>query len=397
MSDINTFRRNHGYLDTVFRDVLPERADRRWLVAVLHDDDFRLRDGRAVITLLDRLKDRGDITRHFVRAYGTDPGASPPAGTDVLFVGRPKPFASSSLSRFARHLEGKSAGRWNDPADGTTGNSIQYGDVIFSRHELPTPPEHRQRRCDRDYGLLLFRGQFDAGDPLRRAVAVSGLSSFGTDCLMQVLCDDRLRAELLRQVRELASWQPEFRPEESFEICTQFQVDGEKQLADFLNRPLFHFRVVAVAVAGGKPFVRRPLDLELELIPAPDGGGYVRRDGSSGVAIAPLRYKLLRYLVDNPGRRKISELAKYIYGAASEEECKRLVKLLFDTNQSLRRIPGLEHSHPIGSHKKRRTQPDSEGAYVLRGSWSVREPRIPAPDSGARSDPEGPTDPDGPR
>src|SRR3972149_9262182 len=115
---------------------------------------------------------------------------------------------------------GNAAEAYRDPGPGRTGNSIRSRALLFSRPELVVPPEDGYRRCDRDYGVLLYRGGIE-GDPERRLVGIAGLSMLGTLGLTLVLTDDARRAELLRQVRRLAAWTPELRPSESFEVCVR--------------------------------------------------------------------------------------------------------------------------------------------------------------------------------
>jgi hypothetical protein len=370
------FRKNYGFLDTFFRDVIAERTERCWLIGTLYDGDVLLRDAHALVVLTRHMRERCDVSVLYVRAFGADPNASPGPGVDLIILGRPKPYSGSILARFGRRLEGQAVGKWNDPSNGTTGSSVHYGDVSFSRHELPTPGEQWWRRCDRDVGVLLFRGQFDENDMYRRMVSISGLSTFGTDCLTQVLCDERHREKLLEQVRDLAPWQNGMRPEESFEICVEFWVDNEDKLTNFLNKPDFNFRVVAVAVAGAKPFVRPPGDLAFELVPAPCDGGSVHRLGYGAVELSPMRFNAVRYLVEHPGWQPASELATAIYGAKGADDLGPLAKLICDTNKALRELCGHENSRLIISNKKKRTVAEDEGKYAIRGMWSVRGARL---------------------
>ena len=75
--------------------------------------------------------------------------------------------------------EREAHGRFNDPADLQTGDSITYGRHLFSRRELDGELDVRQRRFDRDYGVLLYRSREVQGCD-RDLVAICGLGPLGT-------------------------------------------------------------------------------------------------------------------------------------------------------------------------------------------------------------------------
>jgi hypothetical protein len=375
VSNGDRFRTNYGFLDSFFTEVIAERQGRRLLVGALYDGDLGLRDAFALVHLLPRLRHHRALEVVYVRAYSAEPDWSL-AKTDVLYIGRPKPFVPSRLS-VGKLLEAQSVGQWCDPTNGKMGNSIRYGERTFTRHELPTPPDEHYRRCDKDYGVLLFRrngSNGPDGDHDQRLAALAGLSTLATAGLALILCDDTHRRELIRQVQELAPWHADMRPEEWFEICVQISVAGEDGLKNFLNRPDFRFRVEAVAVAeGGRVMVRPPAETEFELLRGTDGGGIVRLAGGE-VPLSALRCQLVLHLRDRAQRRStIGDICRALYDKDTYDEKahQKAVKLIHDTNRALTRLPGLEHSKIVHCDKRTGTA-DTE--YALSGSWAVSGP-----------------------
>jgi hypothetical protein len=359
------WRAQFGFLDTFWRDVIAPRPGREWLVGALFDGDLRVRDARALELVHERLHGRRDVRYRFVRAWLADPTAAG-AYSDVFFIGRPRAYNSSGLAAFSSLLERDAVAQFRDTSTGRTGNSIRYRGLTFSRHELVVPPEDGYRRCDRDYGVLLYRGGIE-GDPERRLVAIAGLSMLGTLGLTLVLTDDARRAELLGQVRRLAPWTPGLRPSESFEVCVRISVAGEEQLATFLNCPEFRFQVEAVAVAGGEPAVRDARAAEIELVPRADGSGILRIEGLGEADLSPARFELIRFLHEQPDRATADVLRQELkfgkHGGKRSDQA--LTKLVHDTNRQVRRqIRGLGGAHVIRHRKK-------TGRYYLAGTESV--------------------------
>jgi hypothetical protein len=368
--------RDYAWLEQFWSYVVGERAGRRWVVATLFDGDLLLRDAFAFVKLREQLSEHRNVHYRYVRAFTPAMGPSLAPNEDLLLLARPKPFTSSSLSLFAARLEAKACGRFLDPGNGTTGHSIRYQGRLFTRHELETPPEHF-RRCDLDYGILLHRRE-RIGDEEHRVVTIGGLSTLGTLGLTLILTDDARRAELIRQVRELAPWRPEHRPEESAEICVRIRVAGEDQLANILNHPEFiTFRVEAVAIPPDEVHLRDDDEVELVLLPQRQGrrGGVVRVPGAAEVKLSRARFALLRLLVEGHAPATIDELRRGLeLGGTGDKARASLAKLVHDTNLSLRSIPGLQHSRLVRFRRSER----GEG-YALIGARGtlVGEPEPP--------------------
>lgn len=362
-----SWRKDYGFLEHFWQEVIEERAGTSWLVSSLFDGDVQLRDGLAHALVRNRLQGRQDIRYHFTRAWFATEGLSPPATENLLFVGRPKAFTSStSLSLYAIELESNFYGQFQDFSDGTTSNTIVYDEkYFFTRHELE-PHRHPYRRCDVDYGVLMCRRSRTDG---RLLVAIAGLGTLGTLGLMLILTDDERRRTFVSQVRELAPPHPDMRPEESFEICVRIAVAGDEQLASFLNDPAFIFRVDAVAVAGAKTKVREEFGSELILTPYPGDddrrSGTVRLPGSAPVRLPPARFALLRRLVEQPAeaspRKLMDHLAngKRVRKTLSNVERVRLAKLVHDLNINLGQIPGLQGTRLVRFDRK-------QNRYVLQ-------------------------------
>src|SRR5581483_1437436 len=213
------FRPRYGFLDTFWRDVMQTRPGRQWLVCSLIDGELRARDAFALMAVKERLHERSDVTYQYVRAWAPGNDDLHLDDTDVLFLGRPKPFWTKSLSPIANLLERDMVGEFRDKSDGTTSNSVWYGGRRFQRRELEVSPEEH-RRCDLDYGLLLFR-TIREGNRVRRVIAFAGLSTLGTLGLTLVMTDDARRRDLLAQAEALAPWRDGLRPSESLEICVR--------------------------------------------------------------------------------------------------------------------------------------------------------------------------------
>jgi hypothetical protein len=333
---------DYRWLDNFWDEVVAEREGRTWILATLYDKDILLRDGLAHALAFERLGSRRDVDCTFVQAWTREREPVPRLGQDVLFIGRAKPFARSGLGLLAVWLEAKACGLFLDHDEGTTGNVVRYGKAEFARHELEGPPE-LWRRCDVDYGVLLFRT-----DGERRVAALSGLSTLGTLGLTLLLTDDRLRREFVQQVRHLAPWHERLHPEVSFEICVRIQVEGAAGLANFLNTRAFDFRVEAVAIAkgdGAQPWVQLnpQSEPELRLVPGTNGGGTVSLHGAE-VRLPTRRFKLLRRLVESQ-RTSTADLCHYlgfangVRGKPNGREKIHLAKLVHDLNGSLARLP----------------------------------------------------------
>lgn len=367
-------RLNHGSLgDTFWRDFIGKRG-RRWLVVVLHDGDLFPRDAVAYWALRECLRERTDVEFRFFRAWAPATDELSLDGVDILFLGRSRPVYNTSLGPPATRLEAMMKGKFRDPRTGTTSNSIWYGSRRFRRHELQVSPEE-PRRCDLDYGILVWRSEKD-GDAERRVVAIAGLSTLGTLGLTLILTDDGRRAELLRQVRELAPWKPEWRPDQGGEICVRIDV-GPERLPHFLNNPTFDFRVEAVAVDGGETHVREAA-ATFEVFPRADGYGTMQLDGATA-RVSPARVELLRWLVDHPDEAGTKDLC-----AGLHRTPRTLAKLVHDLNASMsKRIPSLEHIRFVRYRKKL-------DSYVLAAPGKVHPapaPPLIGPASGRRKKP----------
>ena len=378
-------RSNYAWLENFWRDCIRPRRGRRWEVATLIDGDVALRDGYAHSLIRGCLRDRSDVDFRYIRAWSVydDPDPLPP-NVDVLFVGRPKPFAASRLGVLARRLEGKNMyGRFIDPNTGQTGNSVGYGPPrggrFFTQHELEEP-FGRYCRCDRDYGILMLRRE-GVGEDTRTLVAIAGLGALGTLLLTVILTDDTRRRRLIEQAGALAPLGRHHLPRQGIEICVRVQVPDEEQLTTLLNglssgAPAFDFRVDAVAVAmeDGKRDVRiraaRSTHVELQTGDASGRGGHVRlAHTGQPVALSARRFALLRRLVEAPDQATKDALCRHLglmkkrRGGRAQPNYATLQKLVFDLNKNLKK------DHAVGERNLRLVYFDrKKGRYVLDGA-----------------------------
>jgi len=302
----------HDWLTDFWSMMVGTRPGGPWLVSVLRDFDLFIRDARAYDLLKERLRGGPDAVFWFVPAWRVYAQQPPVPPLNLLFLGRPKAVASSPLGRQATELETNACGRFIDKPDGRPGDAVKYslpsGEThVFTCREVE---RHDQvRRCDRDYGVLLLRrGREQGQECCLRAIA--GLTTLATLCLTAVLCDDEKRAELARQVEALLPCSPEMRPEDSAEVCVEFTVDGAEALDEFLNRPVFSFKVVAAAVAGAKLAVQPRSVREGTLIPDGKGGGTLRMTGLPDIEVSPARFELLKRLIERPDESRVADLCR---------------------------------------------------------------------------------------
>jgi hypothetical protein len=328
------------WIESFWDTVTASQSGRSWVVAVLHEGDIILRDAVAWALIREQFGRRlrkggvGDVDLAYVRAYAAEPEQ---ACDDVIFIGRPRPYAFSRFARLAHDLESNAVGRFVDPGSGRLGDAIAYGRRSFRRHALDTVVEYP--RYDVDYAVLTYRRAKMGG---HRVVAISGLSSIGTLVLAMVLTDPSSRRELRRGVCELAGKAPGLRPEETFEICIRIDVD-EESLAHFLERPRYRFTVVAVAVDGHtEPFLEpeRTRQPEFAVLEEKDGAFFVSRAGYSGVRLRGHRALLLDELME--------------HGSAEPARIKELLKtgvtvtrVVHELNAALRKAGGLKHLRPV--------------------------------------------------
>ena len=385
-------RSNYLWLENFWRDCIRLRRGRRWEVATLIDGDVALRDGYAHSLIRNCLQDRSDVDFRYIRAWSVydDPSPLPPE-VDVLFLGRPKPFAASRLADCAKRLEGRMYGDFVDPNTGQTGNSVRYGSPregrFFAQHELEEP-FGRYQRCDQDYGILMYRRD-RVGDDTRTLVAIAGLGTLGTLLLAVILADDTRRTQLVRQAGALAPLGRHHLPGQCIEICVRVEVPGEEHLTNLLNilssgAPAFQFQVDAVAVAmeDGKKDVRiredGPTALELHAGDTGQRGGHVRlTHAGQAVALSGQRFALLQRLLDAPQQASKKELCRHLGllkkqrpGRRAEPNYNALQKLVFDLNKNLKK------DQSVGERNLRVVRFDrSEGRYVLSGLAAPTVPR----------------------
>ena len=366
----------YQWLDRFWELVVGKESDRRWIVYTLYDGDLALRDALAHGLSRGRLNRRPDVQYRFVRAWQRDrTPAAPGPSTNVLFVGRPKPCAGSPLMPLATLLEDEAVGQFEDPNIGQTGNSIRYGHRVFSRREVGEPPGDF-RRCDRDYGILLYRHAELAEGNVTSLVAIAGLGTLGTLGLAVILSDDVLRLRLRRQAERLAPLKRWHRPDQWVELCVRIEVDGHEKLATLLNdihdpqhRP-FRFEVEAVAVprrTGPAVFVREPTTMELRLEPGQGrvAGGYVRAGDAPKVRLSKKRMEALVLVRNEPDRATPEELCRRLgftrkNRPVQESDRRNLSKLTHDLNRALLDdvLPEEYRGRPIRFSRK-------DGVYYL--------------------------------
>ena len=368
------FGANYLWVSDWWRDGVPARQDRRWIIAALVNGDLALRDGFAYGCFLRQLEGRKDIDYRHIHAWtvGGPTARSLEPGQDVLLIGRPRPFFGSFLATCASRLEGGMAGRFVDLADGRAGDSIRYGNRIFSRHVFEESPTAPYRRCDVDYAVLVHRRETINGED-RDLWCCGGIGLLGTLCNAVLLFDAVRRRRLVTQIRELAPWHPRHCPEDHFEACIRIDVRGGERLSGFLDavtrgdRHAFDFRVDAVALGtedGGKDvYLREKNDPDLEIECAESGhGGRVRRcNGGTWIRVSPSRFELLRLLAEDPNNGKRQALLRHfnILGPkedreATAQEKNRLAKLAFDLSKFLSddRLLGSKGNRSVRLDKK---------------------------------------------
>jgi len=279
-------------------------------------------------------------------------------------------------------------GRFIDLADGRTGNSIRYGNRVFSRHVFEEAPSAPYRRCDVDYAVLAHRREHIGGED-RHIWSCGGIGLLGTLSNAVLLFDDLRRRRVVQQIRELAPWHPRHRPEDHFEVCVRVDVRGGERLAGFLDSlargdgSAFDYRVDAVAIGtedGGKQVYLREADepdLELEASPTGSGGSVRRRNGDSWIQLTKPRFDLLRLLALDPknGDRKVLFRELGILGSDEDreptlQEKNRLSKLTHDINKCLSddRLLGLKGARAVRLDKKADRYTLGALKIVLRGS-----------------------------
>jgi hypothetical protein len=362
----------------IWRDLLGPRRDRCWVIVVLKDGDFFLRDGLAYAWLYDSLRGRTDVTWRFVRAFMIDDRQLPlRPGEDLIILGRGRPIAGTALGPCVTILEGPAAGKFLDPKTGESADTIKYGDRRYTRRFLEEPPFSPFRRCDRDYGVFMLR-QHGSGADQRTIVSIGGLGSLGTLILMFLLHDESFRRELARAINKLVKWTVHHRPEQQFEICVRVEVDGEERLSRLLDalsrgeRDAFDYRleVVAVGTEGGKPdlFYRDEDHSDLELRIDSDGGSLRAAGKTTWVRIAPLRFAVLRALVEDPQHSTPADLCRrlnFIPADRAEPDGRQrnnLSRIIHDLNADLRseNLLGRRFTRAVRHCKK-------DGRYLLDG------------------------------
>lgn len=390
---VDAARSSYGWLENFWRDCIRLRRGRRWEVATLIDGDVALRDGYAHSLIRHCLRDRSDVDFRYTRAWSVYDDSDPlPPEVDVLFLGRPKPFAASQLAECVKHLEGRGRmyGHFVDPNNGQTGNSVGYGPPregrYFTQHELEEP-FGRYQRCDQDYGILMHRRD-RVGDDTRTLVAIAGLGTLGTLLLAVILADDERRKQLAREAHALAPLGQHHLWGQCIEICVRVEVPGEEHLSSLLNSlssgaPAFQFQVDAVAVAmeDGKKDVRiredRPTALELHAGDTVERGGHVRlTHAGQAVALPAQRFALLQRLIDAPQQASKKDLCRHLGlltkprpGRRAEPNYNALQKLVFDLNKNLKK------DQSVGERNLRVVRFDrTEKRYVLSG---VAAPMVP--------------------
>jgi len=368
----------YKWLERFWDDEIGVRRGRRWRVFTLIDGDLQLRDGLAHALLRAHLRGRNDVDYHFVRAWTDDYSEPIPADADFLFVGRPKPYALSSISDLAMTLDGSAAiGYFMDPNDGRLGSSVRYGDDhVFSRRALDERFQTNMwRRLDRDYGILMHR-TVEVDKEIRSINAFGGLGSLATLCLTVIMLHPHLLKGLVEQVRALMSATPRAHPVQHMEICVRINIPGEPKLKTLLNDlELFWagsadcpFAYQAVLIAFGNRTdldfcVYTPQGVELSLRPRDAGraGGDVWvDDGGPSVPFSGSRFRLFRQIVEHPDEATITGLCRALdFSVASSTKGdatmnRRLAKLVHDLNQQLLRdvLAGRMSESPVRYNKK---------------------------------------------
>jgi len=394
---------SYAWLQNFWNECIAPRRGRHWEIATLIDGDIALRDGFAHALVRRCLRERADVSYRYIRAWAMhdDPTPLPPE-VDMLFIGRPKPFAVSRLAEFAKRLEGRMYGEFIDPNNGQTGNSVRYandqGRRVFMEHELEEP-FGRYHRCDQDYGILMYRREEVRGAE-RTLVAIAGLGTLGTLLLTMILSDAAQRKELALQAGTLAPLTPRHLPRQCIELCVRVEVPGEKQLSNLLSaldspwvEPPFRFQVDAVAVAtddGKEIKIRDVTQTEMELRAAPeDQGGNVRLAHSGSlIALSPQRFALLRRLAEAPEActrealcHDLGLVGKAPDGRQSVPKIGALLKLVHDLNKALKQDQSIGDRNVRLVHYDKRTE-----RYVLkevRATFGKVPESVPA--DGARS------------
>lgn len=357
---------DYGFIERFWIEGIEVIPDRGWVVATLYDGDYWLRDGFALCLVRSQLHGRPDVQDGFVRAW-TDEPYDELKNRNVLFLGRPRAYLSSRFTRLAHALSTAARARFIDNSTGSPGNTIAYGGGrhLFARNDLDVPPEHH-RRSDRDYAVFQM-ATLRVGGEDRRLVSLAGTSSFGTLGLAMLLADAACRRRLVEQLRSLLPWKPELRPHEYFEFCVCIQVPADR-LQHFLNHQEFDFQVEVVAMGGEL----RVLGGAVEVILTPKTlgeGGVVRVKGSRPVDLTAQRFRLLRFVVDEPEVTTTDDLCRKLGFSLDDRGHKRLAKLVHDVNNVLERIPTLG-IRPLQARK----QGESKRRYLLAGVRGIVQP-----------------------
>jgi hypothetical protein len=311
----------------------------------MFEGDLQLRDGLAFALIKNRLSERRDVDYRFFPAWRRATPEGWDASGNVLFLGRPKLFHASPLVDLASQLESSALGRFSDAKSGMPGDTVRYGKTPFMRREMDAPAEH-YKRCDRDYGIFIHRIVEVDGEP-RRVAAIAGLGMLGTLGLTLVLTDDVRRAELAEQCRELRPDLAELPVDASVEFCVRIAVDGDADLANFLNRLRFDFQLQVIAVGEETtPTILAPVGTRFTLAADLGGrGGGVLRFTPSGptIRLTAKRFRLLQCLVGTPDAAtslhlcRILEIVPRTQKELTLAEKVRLAKLVHDVNASVRR------------------------------------------------------------
>jgi hypothetical protein len=363
-------RADYEMLIDFWSDVVGPREGRRLLVATAFDGDFWLRDGYAWGLVREKLHGRDDVEFTYVNpAIVADP--APPAGRDVLFIGRPKLFTQSALSPLAARLAVRARGQFLDYPSGAPGDSIRYDGHVFTRRELEAWPDH-YKRTDRDYAVFLNATEMVAGE-VRRLVSFSGIGALGTLCLLLLLSNLKHRQKIVEEISALLPWTPSLTPRDFMEVCVSVSVNGDAALRNFLNVPNPTFGVEAVMVQGADAPCFRMEKARLQLIPGEHGGGSVVIDGAAEpLDLGASRFALLRWLVEKPDLTRTEHLfeplriASPANDVAKRAASVRVAKTVHDLNVLFQAFPAFRDRSAIESRKQR---------YVLNAEATIAAAR----------------------
>jgi hypothetical protein len=340
-----------------WRDVVAPRDGRGWIVATAYDGDFSLRDGYAWGLVQDALHGRPDVRFLYVNpAIAADP--APPAGRDVVLIGRPKLYAQSELAPLAARLAVLARGRFRDHPNGMPGDSVSYDKHVFTRRDLETWLE-RYRRSDLDYAVLQIATDTVAGER-RVLVSIAGITALATLCLAILLSSRKHCETIAGELATLLPWTPELRPREYLEVCIRIEVPSEAVLRNFLNVRQMTYRVEAVFVAGATEPRVRAEQARLRLVPGPSQGGRVLADDADAIDLGRSRFQVLRWLVEHPEATRTEDLFEPLGlapapgdVAARRSASVRVAKTVHDLNALFGALPAFRDRSAIESKKQR--------------------------------------------